>query len=303
MFTGSEKAVEAQGSCDSHVITPEVAVGPWAHHGEGPVWDERRQRLFWVDMLAGDILAWTGNGDPVRHHVGEVAAALRPRLDGGYVVAVERGFALVDDEFGSVRQLPEAFADRTIRMNDGGCDPHGRFYCGSMAYDAAPGAASVYRLDPDLSCSVVLTDVTVSNGLCWSAGGETAYYVDSATHRIDAFDFDGVAGTFGDRRPVVSIATDLGSPDGMTIDVHGNLWVALWDGFAVHAYSPGGELLEVVELPTARPTACTFGGIDLATLYVTTSALDLDRADDSVAGSVFAAAVGVSGTVVSRFAG
>jgi sugar lactone lactonase YvrE len=267
------------------------------------MWDDRRQHLYWVDMLAGDVLQWQGSGEPTRHHVGDVAAALRPRRDGGYVVAIERGFVLVDEAWSSVQELPEAFADPAIRMNDGGCDPQGRFYCGSMAYDATLGAASIYRLDPDLSSRVVLSDVTVSNGLCWDADGTTAYYVDSATQRIDAFDFDPDAGTFGRRRPVVTIDPDVGSPDGMTIDSQGNLWVALWDGAAVHAYSPHGQLREVVELPTPRPSACTFGGTDLTTLFVTTSALNLDRSADPVAGSVFAATVGVSGTAVHRFAG
>ena len=75
-------------------------------------------------------------------------------------------------------------------MNEGGCDPDGRFYCGSMAYDRQPGAGKVHRLDPNGSVHVVLTDVTIANGLDWSPDGGTAYFNDTETYRVDQFDYD-----------------------------------------------------------------------------------------------------------------
>src|SRR6185312_9634839 len=119
--------------CEGPAMTAaEMLTKPLAHHGEGPVWVARDTSLYWVDMLAGDVLQLDGEGQVSRHHVGSVAAALRPRADGGLVVAVERGFALVEPDW-TMRELPEAFADVSVRMNDGGCDPQGRFYCGTMA--------------------------------------------------------------------------------------------------------------------------------------------------------------------------
>jgi sugar lactone lactonase YvrE len=280
----------------------DLVVDPIAHHGEGPVWDDRDGSLYWVDMLAGDVLHIRGADPVLRHHVGTVAAALRPRADGGMVVAVERGFALADSSWSQLQPLADAFADPTIRMNDGGCDPQGRFYCGTMAYDATPGAASLYRLDPDGSVHVVLRDLTVSNGLAWSPDGHTAYYVDSATQGIDAFDFDPDSGRFSGRRRVAGIDKYLGSPDGLTVDIEGGLWVALWDGSAVHRYSPDGRLDEVISLPTPRVTACTFGGPRLDQLFITTSALGLDDADP-IAGAVFCAQPGTAGQPVLRFGG
>src|SRR6185437_4261492 len=256
--------------CEGPAMTAaEMLTKPLAHHGEGPVWVARDTSLYWVDMLAGDVLQLDGEGQVSRHHVGSVAAALRPRASGGLVVAVERGFALVEHDW-TMRELPEAFADVSVRMNDGGCDPQGRFYCGTMAYDAAPGAGTLFRLDPDESVHVVLDGVTVSNGLAWSPDGATVYYVDSATQRIDAFDFDAGSVAFQHRRTVVQIDPDLGSPDGLTVDGEGGLWVALWDGAAVHRYSPDGRLAEVIELPTPRVSACTFGGERLDQLFITT---------------------------------
>jgi len=134
-------------------------------HGEGPVWD--RDVLRFVDNLAGDVVTWHSAGGTVeRLHVGSIAGAVRPRAAGGLVVGIERGFALVED--GTVRRLPELWSDPQLCMNDGGCDPLGRFYCGSMAREGALGRGALHRLDPDGSMRTVLRGVSISNGLAWS---------------------------------------------------------------------------------------------------------------------------------------
>jgi sugar lactone lactonase YvrE len=168
-----------------------------AAHGEGPIWDARTQNLHWVDMLAGDLLSLrVSDGFVHRRHVATVLAVLRPRRMGGFVMALERGFAILDDRSATPHYLGDLWTDISVRTNDGGCDPQGRFYAGSMAYDQTPGRGTLYRLELDESVTVVLNDVTISNGLVWSADAETVYYIDSATQRVDAFDFDAGAGTF-----------------------------------------------------------------------------------------------------------
>ena len=132
-------------------------------------------------------------------------------------------------------------------MNEGGCDPDGRFYCGSMAYDQRPGAASLYRLDADRSVHVVLEGVTVSNGLEWSPDGSRAYYNDTATYHIAVFDYDAGRGT--DRAARVRGDCAENRPDGLTVDEEGGVWVALSNGGAVRRYAPDGALDEVVEMP------------------------------------------------------
>jgi sugar lactone lactonase YvrE len=252
-------------------------------------------------MLAGDLLTLGADGSVARHHLGTVLAALRPRARGGMVVALEREFALVDEDW-SVRRLGEIWADPRVRMNDGGCDPDGRFYCGSMAYASTAGRGSVYRLDPDGSSRAVLSGVTVSNGLAWSPDGSTAYYVDSGTRRVDAFDYDPERGWSG-RRPAVQVDPTAGIPDGLAVDADGYLWVALHGGGAVHRYRPGGHLDGRVELPVSQVTACTFGGPGLDQLYITTSRLDMDPAAEPGAGALFRADVGVTGLPAATFAG
>jgi sugar lactone lactonase YvrE len=270
-------------------------------HGEGPVWSAAWPGLRWVDMLAGDVLALAADGRVSRRHLGAVVAALRPRARGGMVVALERQFALVEED-GPVRGLGELWADPSVRMNDGGCDPQGRFYCGSMAYASTAGRGSLYRLDPDGSSRVVLDGVTVSNGLAWSPDGATAYYVDSATYRVDAFDYEPETG-LSRRRPAVKLDPAAGIPDGLTVDAGGHLWLALHGGGAVHRYRPDGRLDGRLELPVSQVTACAFGGPGLDQLYITTSRLGIDAAAEPEAGAVFRADVGVAGLPAAQFAG
>ncbi len=277
----------------------EQVTGPVAYHGEGPVWSERWGGLRWVDMLAGDVLSLAADGAIGRRHVGSIAAALRPRQRGGAVIGVERGFALEDAD-GTITQHDELWTDTQMRMNEGGCDPDGRFYCGSMVYDQRPGAGALYRLDPDGSVRVVLENVTVSNGLEWSPDGSRAYYNDTPTYRTDVFDYDADSGLTR-RRPFAEIPD--GFPDGLTIDEEGGVWVALYDGGAVRRYAPDGVLDEVVQVPARKVTACTFGGPDLDELFITTSREGLETGDDPLAGSLFRAAVGVAGLPVREFAG
>ena len=213
------------------------------------------------------------------------------------MIGIERGFALEEPD-GSIIRLDDLWDDPNLRMNDGACDPDGRFYCGSMAYDKQPGAASLYRLDPDRSVRVVLEGVTISNGLDWSPDGTRAYYNDTDTYRTDVFDYEFESGLTG-RRPFVE--TPGLRADGLTVDAEGGVWVAYPHEGKVRRYSSEGALDAVVELPTVKATACTFGGAALDELYVTTSRENVDG--DPLAGSVFRADAGVGGQPTREFAG
>lgn len=283
-------------------MVPEQLTPASAHHGEGPVWDASGGVLRWVDMLAGDVLTLLDDGSVARLHVGDVAAAVRPRAAGGLVVAVERGFVLVDGEGGAGPVRP-AFDEPDVRMNDGGCDPAGRFYCGSMAYDMSPGRGGLFRLDPDGSVTQVMAGLDISNGLAWDADGTRAHHVDSGTYRVDVLDYDVGSARFGDRRPLVTVDPGLGMPDGLALDAEGGTWVALWGGGAVHRYDADGALTAVVRFPVSQVTSCAFGGEGLDQMFVTTSRLG--RGDDAepAAGAVFRLDPGVRGLPVPVFAG
>jgi sugar lactone lactonase YvrE len=273
-----------------------------AYHGEGPFWDDRSSRLRFVDMLAGDVVTLLPTGTVTRRHIADVAAVIRAREGGGYLVAIEHGFALLDEHWQWETAVP-AFGAPGVRMNEGGCDPQGRFYCGSMAYDTAAGAGSLYRLDPDGAVHVVLDEVTIPNGLQWSADGTTVFHSDTGTGRISAYDFDADAGELRDPRPFVTVDEEDGAPDGVAIDDEGGLWVALWGGGAVRRYDADGSLSEVVELPVTNVTSCVFAGEGTGTLYITTSLQGVDADAEPGAGALFVAEVGARGARSHRFAG
>jgi sugar lactone lactonase YvrE len=275
---------------------------PCTFHGEGPFWDTANDRLLLVDMLAGAIVEVDADGGTERRTLATVAAAIRARRGGGYVLATDNRFLLLGPDFSEETVLPPVFLDPLTRMNDGGCDPQGRFYCGTMAYAETPGAGTLYRLDPDGSVHVTLRDVTISNGLQWSRAGDTVFYADTPTGRVDRFDFDPASGAFTGRRTFAEIAGG-GNPDGLAIDQENGIWVALWGGGAVHRYDAQGRLDLVVDLPVSNVTACAFGGPDRHTLFITTSRQGHGAADQPDAGAVFRYDAGIRGAAQHAFAG
>lgn len=274
--------------------------------GEGPVWDELEQILWWIDILGERLHRYDPAADEnTVVELGTVPGAAALGTSGELLLAVQSGLVSFDPDSATCTVIAEIEADDpTTRMNDGNVDRHGRFWVGSMAFDATLGRGSLYRVDPDLSVTPVLGEVTISNGIDWSIDGRTMYYIDSADGTVDTLDFDVRAGTVGKRRPLIEIDPDLGVPDGMTVDGEGNLWVAVFGGGCVRCYGPDGSLLEVVSLPALQVTACAFAGPELTELYVTTAAYGLDeqaRGEQPGAGGLFLCQPGVRGLVPNRF--
>ncbi|MCU1616894.1 MAG: SMP-30/Gluconolaconase/LRE domain protein [Frankiales bacterium] len=186
---------------------------------EGPRWDADRAELVWVDILAGEVhtapVGEDGRLGPVRTlQAGRHVGAAAPAGGGGYVLAAAGGFWHADGD-GGLRELAQPEAGRTdVRMNDGICDPKGRFWAGTMAYAETPGAGRLYRLELDGTCTLVLEGLTISNGMGWSPDGATMYLSDSGTGDIFAFDFDPDGGTLDHRRTLVHVTTPGAAPDG-----------------------------------------------------------------------------------------
>ena len=188
-------------------------------------------------------------------------------------------------------------------MNDAKCDTAGRLWAGTMDVREREPIGALYRVASADRIEVVVSDVTVSNGLDWSPDDHLFYYIDSRQMGVDVFDFDRATGTITNRRRLIDLAPGEGEPDGLTVDSEGCLWVALWDGWSLRRYRPDGELVGVVEVPAARVTCGTFGGDDLGTLYVTTARPDEPDARQPHAGGIFGVRPGCRGLPAHRFAG
>ncbi|GGQ46102.1 SMP-30/gluconolactonase/LRE family protein [Streptomyces althioticus] len=278
----------------------DVAVRAEAELGEGATWDPATGRLLWIDILNSRVHTYhpaTGRRTVRRteQHVG----AVKPRAGGGLVLNLRDGVGLLDpdDTFRWLHREPVAGR----RGNDAAVAPDGSLLAGTMRYDEATGGGTLSRVTGDGTATVLLDDVTVSNGTGWSPDGRLMYYIDTPTRRVDVCDF-GEDGTIAGRRPLAEIEEGAGFPDGLTVDADGCVWVALWDGGAVRRYTPSGELDRVIELPVPRVTCCAFGGPGLTDLYVTTARVGL-TAPHPLAGSLLVVPGAGKGVAQPAFAG
>jgi len=252
-------------SIAAHQLTDAVC-----EHGEGPAWSDRWAGPRFVDMLRGDVLELAANGSVARRHVGSVAALTRARRRGGWIALTRHAVLFADSDSldAPLTEGPRLWADPTVRANEGGCDPAGALHAGSMAWDASPGRGSLMRMDPMGLVTEELADLTISNGLAWTAEGSRAFYVDSATGTIDVFDWTAKDG-LSSRRTWAHV--EGGGADGLALDTDGGVWVAIFGAGAVHRYDRQGRLADVVELPIRQPTALAFTGAHRERLIVTTS--------------------------------
>lgn len=281
-----------------------------AQLGEGAVWHPGRQSLFWIDIKGCRIHETGLAGTAVRTHATEgMVGAVIPTASGGLLAALQSGIHRFDPDTG--RSTPFACPaehDATrIRFNESKCDPQGRLWAGTMAVDESGAQGALYRITPEGRSTRMRDHVAISNGLAWSADSRTLYYIDSPTRAVQAFDFDPETGNLSRPRVAIDLASTPGFPDGCTIDVEGNLWIAFWDGGCVMRWDPvRARLLETLRIPVSQVTTCTFGGPRLDVLFVTSAAVNLteaQRREQPEAGFVFAAQVGTSGRPADCFAG
>jgi sugar lactone lactonase YvrE len=262
--------------------------------GEGTRWDDRYHELLHVDILAGriyrDKINDGGALSPVRTFEvpGTVGAVAPVENDEGWLLAADRSITYLRPD-GELRPIAEIAPEGT-RMNDAACDPQGRFWAGAIANDQQPGGGSLYRLERSGETELMLDGLTISNGLGWSPDGRTMYLADSGPGVIHAFNFNPERGTISDDRLLVDVPEEIGSPDGLTVDADGDLWVAIYGGGRVQRYAPNGHLREEFFLPAEQTTCCAFAGPGLHWLYVTTATenwTDEQRRADPSAGLVY----------------
>lgn len=275
--------------------------------GEGPVWDAARGVLWWVDSEAGVVFRGTVDGDVVtlieRREVGEKVGSVAPAADGGLLVAGERHVQVLDPT-GTVVERIRVIDDAVhSRLNDSACDPRGRFLVGSIRLDGRSRQETLISIDADRTVRVVADGITVSNGIGFSPEGTTMYHVDSRPGEVLAYDYDLDSGSASGRRLVLESS---GTPDGLAVDAHGNLWIAFFRESLVRCLSPSGAILQEIEVPVAHPTCPEFVGAQLDRLVITTALLrmtDLERAASPDSGAIHLADPGVRGLPATAWAG
>lgn len=277
--------------------------GHRAQLAEGPVWSDRENALYWVDIMGcavhrmsledRSLRAW-----PMPDTIGWV---IERKSRPGFIAGFAAGFAeLTLDPF-TIRMIGDPEPElANNRMNDAKVDAAGRIWAGTMDSDGAHPTGSLYRFDTDHTWHRQDGDYMVTNGPAFSPDGRTLYHADSARRVIYSFDLQ-ANGALANKRTFITFQDDWGYPDGMTTDAEGGLWVAHWEGARISRFSPTGALLRVVYLPVSRPTSCVFAGKELERMFVTSAACDCPH--EALAGEIFEIDPGVRGVPAARFAG
>lgn len=278
----------------------EAIWSPRAVLGEGPVYDARNGRVLWLDIKGRKLFSCDSEGSD-RHTFnldrrlcsldvpprGWQVPASAPRGD-HYLGCGDHGFGWITLADGRLSTIaicdPEAHLE-TNRYNDGKSGPDGRYWAGTM--DDAEGHASgtLYAFAPDGTVTALDNGYRVTNGPAFSTDSPVVFHTDSAAQTIYAFDRM-AEGSLSNKRVWRQYAEGEGYPDGMSIDAAGHVWVAIWDGWRVEKISPAGELLQKIQLPTARPTSCAFSAAVPGVLFVTSASIGLPDSD-ALAGSLF----------------
>jgi len=279
-----------------------------AQLGEGALWSELNKKLYWVDIEGRtfnmfDPVVSENKAFPTNKRVGTVV----PIDSNNVLLALEDGIATLNLLNGTIKYQIETNIHQNYnrRFNDGKCDPKGRFWVGTLSMDGIREVSSLYCISRDFAFEEKISGVSISNGIVWSTDESFMYYIDTPTNQIVQYDFHSHSGDIKNKKVVIEIPFDMGSPDGMTIDEEGMLWVALWDGFGVVRCDPlTGKILQKINVPAPKVTSCAFGGENLDTLFITTASVEMDDEELQkypLSGAIFAIDVNVKGLSAKHF--
>lgn len=262
---------------------PDITILPVdaALNGESPAWCARTRRLLWIDSRAPALRRFDpATGEEERWAMPALLGACAP-TERGVLLPLRTGLHHLDLSAGTLDFLAPAPCDaRRFVLNDGRCDPAGRFLVGAMYEPLPPGelseaprAAPLWRYG-DGGWTALTEPVATSNGLAWSPDGRTMYHADTPARVIRAYDYDPATGDASNPRIFARVEEGEG-PDGASVDRDGFYWTAIYGAGCLMRFDPDGRLERRVELPVQWPTMPAFGGGDLGTIFVTSANKDL----------------------------
>lgn len=264
--------------------------------GEAATWLSGREQLLWVDIEGKMLFEYSPDTCAVkRHYFGKMVTTIIP-LEGeenSVILALQDELVVYNLETGSlnpVLRIPGVGKD--FRTNDGKASPDGRMWLGVMHLTNHDETGFLYSINRSLRVYGIMDKQCIPNGIVWNASGTVMYYADSGKGCIMRYDYDRMSGRISSPSVVVEVPAGYGVPDGMAIDSHGMLWVAHWGGYGVYVWNPeNGCLIDKVEVPAPHVASCTFGGVNLQTLYITTARAGLSANqlnEFCLSGSIFA---------------
>ena len=276
--------------------------------GEGPVWAPDEQALLFTDIIGRRLLKWTEAAGVVSAEIGERVGCFAP-ISGeksALLCAVEQGLERIDLDFSAPPRrssVREGVVPPEALLNDGKCDPAGRFIFGSKSLNESDPIGALMLFD-GVNLRVLKDNVIIENGPAFSPSGDKIYFADSPTQQIFVADYDVAQGFVGAFEVFAKL--DDGYPDGMAVDAEGGLWNAHWDGARLTRYLPNGSVDLVVSTPISRPTSICFGGSDGKTMFITSAKRGRDDAEpltEPMAGDLFTMQAPYAGARCFEFSG
>jgi sugar lactone lactonase YvrE len=253
--------------------------------GESPVWDSGQSCLWSVDITGRRILRRWPNGTTEAWSTDDLPTAISLREDGkGAMVSFARGVASWSVEHGTGPTIVTPEADPLMRLNEGRCDPTGQFWCTSMetnlnsdltAREQDSARGRLFRIEGQKVIELLGPEFVIPNTMAWSPDCQHFYLGDSGRNTIWIWDYDKCANQIKNRR--IFVEGGPGVPDGSAMDSEGCLWTARFGAGRLIRYDPTGAVEREIILPVVNPTACTFGGHDLRTLYITSARFGLSK--------------------------
>jgi sugar lactone lactonase YvrE len=271
--------------------------------GESPVYSHRSEEVVWTDIIGKKWIRHNLNSGTTKIQESRgMIGAIAVRKNSGYIVAVEEGFATLEENETYV--VTNQILDKNQRMNDGKCDAKGRFWAGSLDLNFKKAKGKLFKLDTNFKSELMLSDLTLPNGLDWSPDNEYFYLIDSLEYELWRFDFDLENGLITNKKIFYKFNSYEGTPDGICVSSCGHILVALYEGSAIHIISPEGTLTRIIELPVKNPTSCIFMGQNLEHLVITSAQDKSEDPQENLAGKTFLlSGVGLTGKKLYSFGG
>lgn len=275
--------------------------------GETPLWCEREQKLWWLDIENPKLQSFDPANGATESFPDEQITFLGSMAltkSGRHLLARDTDLYLREVD-GALTHFATVEEGLDNRLNDGRVDRYGRFWVGTMDNQLHRPNGSVYCIDSDGTIFHQFGDVIVSNGIAFSPDNKRFHFTDTRKYQNYVFDVDPEDGSIHNRRIFADYGDTKERPDGACFDVDGGLWTAFFAGGKVVRYAPDGVIDTIIEMPTTNPTCVCFGGADLKTLYITTASKflsDEQKAQEPMAGSVFAVEGLAQGLPEHRFA-
>ncbi len=270
---------------------PEPIVNYHCVVGENPLWDDKRQAVYWTDIPRGRLFRHdVCTGRHAQIYSGEPVGGFTLQKDGSLLLFQVNKFSLLRPD-GSAEELVAGIDDDMVRFNDVIADPQGRVYAGTIGKNNKVGG--VYLVETDGTVANLFKGTGCSNGMAFSPDRKHLYWTCTSTRRIFRFDRNPATGNLTGQDELIRIGKEEGVPDGLTVDARGDIWSARWDGSAIWRYTPSGRPIERIVFPVAKVSSLVFGGPDLDELYVTTAGGS--EGANTADGTLYRVKVGVRG--------